>query len=188
MKRFGISLLALWVAILAPPALSADVLVLEIAGNTTGTVEIELLPDLAPNHVERIKTLTELGAYDNVAFHRVIEGFMAQTGDVEYGNRDANALQAAGRGGSDLPNLQSEFTDTPYTRGVVGMARSNDPHSANSQFFIMFADAPHLDGAYTVFGRVITGMDIVDAIKRGEGPGFQDPDYIQRASIRSDDE
>ncbi len=185
MKHLHLTLIAACAAILAPPALGTDMLVLEIAGGTTGTVEIELRPDLAPNHVERIKSLASSGAYDNVVFHRVIDGFMAQTGDVRFGKRDGTALDMAGLGGSDQPDLDSEFSDASYTRGVVGMARAADPHSANSQFFIMFTDAPHLNGSYTVFGKVVTGMETVDAIKRGEGRGFTDPDYILKATIRT---
>ena len=124
-----------------------------------GRVVIELRPDLAPGHVERIKTLARRGFYDNVAFHRVIEGFMAQTG----------CPKGTGTGGSDLPDLPAEFSDRSFTRGVVGMARSADPDSANSQFFIMFADAPHLDGQYTVVGEVTEGLEVLDAIKRGTG-------------------
>tara|TARA_Y100000590_G_scaffold57567_1_gene60672 strand:+ start:203 stop:763 length:561 start_codon:yes stop_codon:yes gene_type:complete len=136
-----------------------------------GNVKIKLFPDVAPNHVERIKKLADEGKYDNVVFHRVIEGFMAQTGDVKFGNSSsANYnLQSAGTGGSDLPDLKSEFSDLPHDRGTVSMARSNDPNSANSQFFICFEPAPFLDRNYTVFGKVIEGMEFVDKIKKGEG-------------------
>lgn len=130
--------------------------------STKGVVTIELLPDLAPNHVERIKELAREGFYNGVPFHRVIEGFMAQTGDGENGN---------GTGGSDKDDLKAEFTPTPYVRGTVGMARTNYPHSANSQFFITFGEASFLNGQYTVFGQVIDGMDVVDSIKRGVGQG-----------------
>jgi len=188
MKHLRLFLMAACTAMPAQTALSADMLVLEIAGGTTGTVEIELLPDLAPNHVERIKFLAENGSYDGIVFHRVIDGFMAQTGDVKFGKRGGAQLAMAGVGGSDLPDLKSEFSDASYTRGVVGMARAADPHSANSQFFIMFEDAPYLNGDYTVFGKVVVGMETVDAIKRGEGRNFQDPDYIRRATIRLTDE
>ena len=135
-----------------------------------GPVVIELRPDLAPQHVERIKTLASDGAYDGVAFHRVIDGFMAQTGDVEFGKEGGDA-RLAGTGGSDLPNLPAEFTtQAKFERGTVGMARAQDPNSANSQFFIMFEPAPFLDGQYTIVGEVVEGMENVDKIKRGDGP------------------
>lgn len=135
----------------------------------TGEVVIELLPDVAPQHVERVKALAEAGEYDNVAFHRVIEGFMAQTGDVAFGDMsDGYSAAQVGTGGSDLPDLPAEFSDIPFERGVLGMARSQDPDSANSQFFITFAEAPFLNGQYTVFGRVIEGMEHVDAIQKGD--------------------
>ena len=135
----------------------------------SGPVVIGLRPDLAPQHVERIKTLAEQGAYDNVAFHRVIDGFMAQTGDVQFGKGDD--MTRAGTGGSDLPNLPAEFTTSEtFDRGTVGMARAQDPNSANSQFFIMLDDGPFLDGQYTIVGDVIEGMENVDQIKKGN-PG-----------------
>ena len=138
----------------------------------TGNVKIELFPDVAPNHVDRIKELANSGKYDNVVFHRVIDGFMAQTGDVQFGNSSDNNfnLQRAGMGGSDLPDLKAEFNDIPHERGTLSMARSSDPNSANSQFFICFENAPHLDGQYTVFGKVIEGMDNIDKITKGDGP------------------
>ncbi|MFN3546402.1 MAG: peptidylprolyl isomerase [Mesorhizobium sp.] len=155
-----------------------------------GDVTIALRPDLAPKHVERIKTLVREGAYDDVAFHRVIDGFMAQTGDVEFGDMaDGYNARRAGTGGSSLPDLPAEFSRTPFLRGVVGMARAQDPDSANSQFFIMFAPAPNLDGAYTVVGEVENGMDAVDKIKRGARNAngvVQDPDRIISARIASD--
>ncbi len=155
-----------------------------------GDVTIALRPDLAPKHVERIKTLVREGAYDNVAFHRVIEGFMAQTGDVEFGDMsDGYNARRAGTGGSSRSDLPAEFSRTPFVRGVVGMARAQDPNSANSQFFIMFAPAPNLDGAYTVVGQVESGMDAVDKIKRGARNAngvVQDPDRIIDARIASD--
>lgn len=150
------------------PAVSAAGLAIEIAGEANGVVEVELLPQVAPGHVARIVELAEAGAYDGVVFHRVIDGFMAQTGDVQYG-RLGSDLGRAGTGGSDQPDLEAEFSDIPYERGVVGMARAQNPDSANSQFFIMFDEAPFLNGQYTVVGRVTSGMEIVDAIKRGEG-------------------
>ena len=135
-----------------------------------GDVKIELFPDVAPKHVERIKLLADKGEYDNVVFHRVIEGFMAQTGDVQFGN-SSNAnfdLGRVGTGGSSLPDLKSEFNDLPHDRGVLSMARSQDPNSANSQFFICFKSAPFLDRQYTVFGKVVEGMEFVDKIKMGD--------------------
>ena len=153
-----------------------------------GDVKIELFPDVAPNHVSRIKELANSGKYDNVVFHRVIEGFMAQTGDVQFGNSsDSNFdLKRAGMGGSELPNLKAEFSDIPHVRGTLSMARSSDPNSANSQFFICFEDAPHLDRQYTVFGKVIEGMDNVDKISKGDGPNgsVSNPDKI--ISFRSE--
>ena len=148
-----------------------------------GDVKIELFPDVAPNHVKRITELANSGKYDGVVFHRVIDGFMAQTGDVKFGNslnKDFD-LRRAGMGGSDLPDLKSEFNDLPHERGTLSMARSQDPNSANSQFFICFKAAPFLDRQYTVFGRVIEGMELVDKIKRGDegnNGSVSDPDKI----------
>ena len=135
-----------------------------------GDVKIELFEDKAPNHVKRIKKLAEEGKYDGVVFHRVIDGFMAQTGDVKFGNSTNNDfdLKRAGMGGSDLPDLKEEFSDLPHQRGTLSMARSQDPNSANSQFFICFKESAFLDKQYTVFGKVIEGMEIVDKIKRGD--------------------
>ena len=143
-----------------------------------GDVKIELFPDIAPNHVKRIKKLANDGKYDNVVFHRVIDGFMAQTGDVKNANTSSSDfnLRLAGTGGSSLPDLKQEFNDLPHTRGTLSMARSQDPNSANSQFFICFKDSAFLDRQYTVFGKVIEGMEFVDKIKRGEPPS--DPDKI----------
>ena len=147
-----------------------------------GDVVIELFPDVAPKHVERIKKLANDGLYDNVVFHRVIDGFMAQTGDVRFGNSSNNDfdLNKAGMGGSNLPDLPAEFNDLPHERGTVSMARSSDPNSANSQFFICFKPAPFLDRQYTVFGKVVEGMDYVDSIKRGDGQNgaVSNPDKI----------
>ena len=142
-----------------------NTILMELKG---GTVTIELMPDLAPKHVERMKELARAGKYDNVAFHRGIDGFMAQTGDVQYGKLGEN-MSYAGRGGSERPDLPAEFSDLAFDRGVVGMARSQNPNSANSQFFIMFAPGHFLNGQYTVVGQVTEGMDVVDAIKRGTG-------------------
>ena len=144
-------------------------LVIFVSGEATGEIRIDLLEDVAPQHAERLKELARNGAYDNVVFHRVIDGFMAQTGDIQFGKAGGEA-QMAGRGGSDLPDLPAEFSDIPFDRGVVGMARSQSPNSANSQFFIMFKEGHFLNGQYTVVGRVTEGMDIVDKIKRGAGP------------------
>ncbi len=143
---------------------------IELAGQAKGTVVIDLFEELAPGHAARIADLARDGVYDGVVFHRVIDGFMAQTGDVRFGDFDDQdyLLARAGTGSSDLPDLKAEFSDIPFERGVVGMARSGDPHSANSQFFIMFDDGPFLNGQYTVIGRVVHGMEVVDAIKRGD--------------------
>ncbi len=148
-----------------------------------GDVKIELFEDVAPNHVKRIKELANSGKYDNVVFHRVIDGFMAQTGDVKFGNSESKEfdLRRAGMGGSDLPNLEQEFNSLPHDRGTLSMARSQDPNSANSQFFICFQPAPFLDRQYTVFGKVIEGMEFVDNIKRGDqnnNGAVTDPDKI----------
>ncbi|MAS13953.1 MAG: peptidylprolyl isomerase [Nitratireductor sp.] len=155
-----------------------------------GEVTIALRPDLAPKHVEQVKALVAEGAYDNVAFHRVIDGFMAQTGDVQYGDvEDGFDARRVGTGGSDKPNLPAEFSEAAFTRGTVGMARSQDPNSANSQFFIMFAPAEHLNGQYTVIGEVESGMELVDAIKKGDAAQngmVQNPDKILSARMASD--
>ena len=148
-----------------------------------GDVKIELFPDVAPNHVKRIQELAKNGSYDNVVFHRVIDGFMAQTGDVKFGNSasDDFNLSRAGMGGSNLPDLKQEFSSVPHDRGTLSMARSSDPDSANSQFFICFKPAPFLDRQYTVFGKVLEGMEFVDKIKRGDesnNGSVSDPDKI----------
>ena len=147
-----------------------------------GDVKIEMFPDVAPNHVKRITELANSGKYDNVVFHRVIDGFMAQTGDVKFGNSESKDfdLRRAGMGGSDLPDLKQEFNDVPHERGTLSMARSSDPNSANSQFFICFVATPFLDRQYTVFGKVIEGMEHVDKIKKGDGQNgsVSDPDKI----------
>ena len=151
-----------------------------------GDVKIELFEDVAPNHVKRIKELADSGKYDNVVFHRVIDGFMAQTGDVQFGNssNDNFDLRRAGTGNSDLPDLKQEFNDLPHVRGTLSMARTSDPNSANSQFFIVFNDASFLDGQYTIWAQVIEGMELVDNITRGEPP--QDPDKIIKMEIISE--
>jgi len=147
-----------------------------------GDVEIELYPKIAPNHVKRFEKLANEGKYDGVVFHRVIDGFMAQTGDVKFGNSNSPDynLSLAGTGGSDLPDLKAEFSDLAHNKGVLSMARSADPNSANSQFFIVFESSPHLDRSYSAFGKVIRGMELVDKIKLGDGPNgsVQDPDKI----------
>ena len=148
-----------------------------------GDVKIELFEDVAPNHVKRIKELANSGKYDNVVFHRVIDGFMAQTGDVKFGNSESKDfdLRRAGMGGSDMPDLEQEFNSLPHDRGTLSMARAQDPNSANSQFFICFQPAPFLDRQYTVFGKVVEGMEFVDKIKRGDqnnNGAVTDPDKI----------
>ena len=147
-----------------------------------GEVKIKLFSDIAPNHVKRFKILADSNQYDGVVFHRVIDGFMAQTGDVEFGNstNDKYDLTRVGTGGSDLPDLKAEFSNLAHEKGILSMARSSDPNSANSQFFIVFADASQLDRNYTAFGKVIEGMEFVDKIKRGDGPNgsVSDPDKI----------
>ncbi|MCW1919585.1 peptidylprolyl isomerase [Rhodobacter sp. KR11] len=159
-------------------------LTIEVTGAANGTVVIDLASDIAPNHVARIVELAKSGAYDGVVFHRVIEGFMAQTGDVKYGKTGGD-LTMAGMGGSDLPDLKAEFSDVPFERGVIGMARAQDPDSANSQFFIMFAPGEFLNGQYTVVGKVISGMEIVDAIKLGDGANGEvtEPDVMTKVTV-----
>src|SRR6056297_418879 len=177
--------LAVLFSLLASPALATG-LQIEIAGEANGTVTIDLFEDVAPGHVEQITALAEAGAYDGVVFHRVIEGFMAQTGDVQFGKLEGGDMNRAGMGGSDLPDLKAEFSDVAFERGVVGMARSQSPDSANSQFFIMFAPATHLNGQYTVVGEVTGGMDVVDAIKRGKGRNgavVGQPDVMQSVTV-----
>ena len=151
-----------------------------------GDVKIEMFPDVAPNHVKRITELANSGKYDNVVFHRVIDGFMAQTGDVQFGNSKDFNPNLVGRGGSLLPNLPSEFSDKPFIEGSVGMARSQDPNSANSQFFIMFKPAPHLNNNYTIFGMVNSGMEVLNKIKKGNAKknGVVDnPDFIKKVYL-----
>ncbi len=150
-----------------------------------GTVTIELLPDVAPAHAGRMKELARAGAYDNVVFHRVIDGFMAQSGDVANGNTENEFdIRRAGTGGSDLPDLPAEFSQIPHDRGTLGAARSSNPNSANSQFFINFSDNHFLNGQYTVYGRVISGMEHVDAITRGEPPAS--PDKMLSVKVAAD--
>ena len=153
-----------------------------------GEVLIELFDDIAPNHVKRFKQLSKEKKYDGVVFHRVIDGFMAQTGDVEFGNQNLESydIRRAGTGGSKYPDLKAEFSDLPHEKGTLSMARSNDPNSANSQFFICFEAAPNLDRNYSVFGKVVKGMGFVDLIKRGEGSNGEvsDPDKIISLSAK----
>lgn len=158
-------------ALLATPALASEIEI-TVEGQANGVIKIDLLEDVAPNHVARITTLANEGAYDGVVFHRVIEGFMAQTGDVQFGNatKDGFSMQRAGAGASQYPDVKAEFSDYPFDRGVVGIARGPDPDSGNSQFFIMFAPGMFLNGQYTVVGEVTSGMEVVDQIKRGKGP------------------
>ena len=159
-----------------------NTILMELKG---GTVVIELLPDVAPKHTERMKALARAGAYDNVCFHRVIDGFMAQTGDVEHGDmEDGFNLRRAGTGGSEHPDLPAEFSKLPHDRGTVGAARSQNPDSANSQFFINFKDNHFLNGQYTVYGRVIEGMEHVDAITKGEPPA--NPDRMVSVKVAAD--
>ena len=160
--------LAAVLSVLAGPALATGIEI-TVEGEANGTIVIDLFEDVATQHVERITTLAGEGAYDNVVFHRVIDGFMAQSGDVEFGKMGAD-MRRAGTGGSSYPDLPAEFSDVSFERGVIGMARSASPDSANSQFFIMFSPAPHLDGQYTVVGQVVEGLAVLDAIKRGAGP------------------
>jgi peptidylprolyl isomerase len=161
-------------------------LVIEVGGAVTGTIVIDLLPEVAPKHVEQLVTLAREGAYDGVVFHRVIDGFMAQTGDVEFGKQGADQTMV-GTGGSTRADLPAEFSSLPFDRGTVGMARSADPNSANSQFFIMFAPAPHLDGQYTVVGQVVSGMDVVDALKKGDqaaNGAVDTPDFMAKVTVQ----
>ncbi len=164
--------------------MASEIMILKLS---YGEVEIELFPDKAPNHVKRFKELANNQKYDGVVFHRVIDGFMAQTGDVKFGNSNSPNfnLSLAGTGGSDLPNLKAEFSDLAHTRGVLSAARSSDPDSANSQFFICFESAPHLDRQYSVFGKVIKGMEFVDMIKRGDPNSGAVPNPDKIISLKS---
>ena len=180
MNKIFINILILFFLITNQSIAEENIMILKLKD---GDVKIELFEDIAPNHVKRIKELANSGKYDNVVFHRVIDGFMAQTGDVKFGNSDTKDfdLRRAGMGGSDLPDLDQEFNSLPHDRGTLSMARSQDPNSANSQFFICFQPAPFLDRQYTVFGKVIDGMEFVDKIKRGDqnnNGAVTDPDKI----------
>ena len=175
----------IFIIFVKPTLAKEDTMILKLKD---GNVIIELFNDLAPNHVKRFKQLSKEKKYDGVVFHRVIDGFMAQTGDVEYGNSNLNTydIQRAGTGGSEYPDLKAEFSNIPHERGTLSMARSSDPNSANSQFFICFKASPSLDRQYTVFGKVVQGMEFVDLIKRGEGSSGQvsDPDKIISLSAK----
>ena len=163
----------------------ADGIEIEVAGEANGTITIDLLEDVAPQHVERITGLAASGAYDGIVFHRVIDGFMAQTGDVQFGKLGGD-MRMAGRGGSDMPDVPAEFSNVPFDRGVVGMARAQDPNSANSQFFIMFDQGYFLNGQYTVVGKVTSGLDVLDSIKKGDGPNgavIGQPDVMQKVTV-----
>jgi peptidylprolyl isomerase len=179
--------LLLATALMAAPATAQDLvdgpgpnITIEVAGAANGSIVIDMADHVAPKHVAQIVALAKAGAYDGVVFHRVIDGFMAQTGDVQFG-KSGGDLSGAGTGGSDLPNIPAEFSDLSFARGVVGMARSNDPDSANSQFFIMFAPGDFLNGQYTVVGQVISGMEVVDAIAKGEPP--ETPDVMTKVTV-----
>jgi len=180
MNKILINLFVLFFFITNQSTAEENIMILKLKD---GDVKIELFEDVAPNHVKRIKELANDGKYDNVVFHRVIDGFMAQTGDVKFGNSESKDfdLRRAGMGGSDLPDLKQEFSSLPHDRGTLSMARSSDPNSANSQFFICFKPAPFLDRQYTVFGKVIEGMDLVDKIKKGDesnNGSVKNPDKI----------
>ena len=179
----------LLLAALAPLPAFATGLEIEVAGpGANGTVLIDLFEDTAPQHVAQITELAKRGAYDGVVFHRVIDGFMAQTGDVQFGKGEVTPQ--TGMGGSDLPDIPAEFSDRAFERGIVGMARSQDPNSANSQFFIMFEPGRFLDGQYTVVGEVVSGMDVVDQITRGAGPNGSvtgEPDRMEAVTVLDED-
>jgi peptidylprolyl isomerase len=184
MRRLAATVLA--VGLIGGSA-QADGLSIQVAGVANGTVTIDLLEDVAPKHVAQIKTLAGNGFYDGVYFHRVMAGFMAQTGDGQYAKVDGGNLRRAGTGGSDLPDIPAEFSNIPFDRGVVGMARAQSPNSANSQFFIMFDDGHFLNGDYTVVGRVTSGMDVVDKIKKGSrsanGAINGEPDRMVKVTV-----
>ena len=166
-----------------------NIMVIEVEGEANGIIEIQLLPNVAPLHVERIKILARDGLYNDVVFHRVIDGFIAQTGDVKFGKVKGYKRRYAGQGGSNYPDLDAEFSTLKYEKGTVGMARAQNPNSANSQFFIMFNSSPNLDGNYTVIGNVIKGQDVVNSIKRGamsDNGSVIDPDIMKKVWIKAD--
>ena len=189
-RRLAATLVILGASLGFSPAIAAEPENTMIITLKDGDVSVALRPDLAPKHVEQIKALVREGAYDNVAFHRVIDGFMAQTGDVQFGDmEDGFNADRAGTGGSDRPDLPAEFSNERFERGVVGMARSQDPDSANSQFFIMFGSAPGLNGQFTIVGDVESGMEHVDAIKRGDAAAngvVENPDRMVKVRIAAD--
>jgi len=180
MNKFITKFLILFITLTNHTIAEENIMILKLKD---GDIKIELFEDVAPNHVKRIKQLAEEGKYDGVVFHRVIDGFMAQTGDVKFGNssNDDFDLKRAGQGGSELPDLKEEFSDLPHERGTLSMARSQNPNSANSQFFICFKESSFLDRQYTVFGKVVEGMELVDKIKKGDSDdngSVSDPDKI----------
>ena len=171
-------------ALVASPALSVG-LEIDVEGEASGTIVIDLFEDTAPLHVAQITAIAEAGSYNGVVFHRVIDGFMAQTGDVQNGVMGSD-LSRAGTGGSEFADIPAEFSDIPFERGVVGMARAQNPDSANSQFFIMFAPGTQLDGGYTIIGEVVDGLDVLDAIKRGTGANgavIGEPDMMSAVRV-----
>ena len=186
--------LVLGLVFAAAPLFATDAentLVIKVSGENTGIIEIELLPEIAPQHTQRLKRLAREGLYNNVVFHRVIPGFMAQTGDVKHGKRVNFDPRYSGTGGSTMPDLPAEFSDINYDAGVVGMARSQSPNSANSQFFIMFAEGSFLNGQYTVVGRVSMGLNVVNNIKKGDrtaNGAVQNPDYMEWVKVKADTE
>ena len=184
MKKF-IYLFIVFFSLVTTKSMAQNIMILKLS---YGEVEIELYPEKAPNHVQRFKRLAEEGKYNGVVFHRVIDGFMAQTGDVKFGNTNSPEfnLSLAGTGGSDLPNLKAEFSDVAHTRGILSAARSADPNSANSQFFICFDSAPHLDRQYSAFGKVIKGMEFIDQIKKGDpnSGAVSNPDKIISIKVK----
>ena len=187
--KFCVILLSLFFSSALNAVEPENIMVIEVEGEANGVIEIELLPNIAPLHVERIKILARDGLYNGVVFHRVIDGFMAQTGDVKFGKIEGYKRRYAGQGGSNYPDLDAEFSTIKYEEGTVGMARAQNPNSANSQFFIMFNRSPNLDGNYTVFGKVINGQEIVNSIKRGamsDNGSVINPDIMKKVSIKSD--
>ena len=187
--KFCVILLSLFFSSALNAVEPENIMVIEVEGEANGVIEIELLPNIAPLHVERIKILARDGLYNGVVFHRVIDGFMAQTGDVKFGKIEGYKRRYAGQGGSNYPDLDAEFSSIEYEEGTVGMARAQNPNSANSQFFIMFNRSPNLDGNYTVFGKVINGQEIVNSIKRGamsDNGSVINPDIMKKVSIKSD--
>ncbi len=172
----------------ATTVLPGEKLNILVSGQVRGLIKLELHSEIAPNHVKRIKYLAGKGLYDNVVFHRVIDGFMAQTGDVKYGNKNKYYPEQVGQGGSTLPDLKAEFSKQKFLAGTLGMARSSNPNSANSQFFITFKDAPHLDNKYTIVGKVVEGMDVLLNIKKGDlkkNGSVEKPDYMEKVFVEN---